>query len=795
MIRPTLLLLFPLTSTAVAQDWGPWHVIGPFDHPRGHTDVAASTSVERGLDRLDVDDPGPRLDREHVGKGRAELRWRALAGSAGTLDVGPIRFADVLPAPPGVEAWSDRAVAYLYRTVECARPVELAVRMGSDDGMRFWLNGELLIDRAVPRGLNVSDHSLVLPLEEGTNHVLVKVANGGGGWGYQVEGWSKIPQASIDQAIDRGVQMLLRHQLLDGSWAGHDAYGSGLTAYAGYCLLKMGLPRDHPAVRRARAFVLANPTPYTYSRSCELLFLCTLHEPELLEVIEERLDELLDWQEGSGLWAYPVHPGGGVPPHDLSNTLYVALALRACEASGVDVPDRTWTRLLDGTLRCFEGVDGRAAPRGGDPGAGFSYRPHGNPTGSMTTAGVSVIEMCTQGLGGELPGRVRSEALRTRRAGLVWLADRTSWGENPGQGSHHHYFFVYGMERVGSILGLERVGDVNWYWDGASWLVRAQLRSGGWGGDENFVDTILALLFLRRASAPSTGPASDPRPDLWTTEDPAAPVRLAASGRRRTALWVVAFHEDVLERLEFPGERGPRVAEVRYLARRAGEDEFEEIGVVPGDGERPAADERFALQHRFPRAGEWEVKAELDVRVPPDAEDAPPGRDRLVAPVLGVRVEDVLAPEQLEYPTHRGENLLLGRDVAASASSQAGAQDPGKAADGRQATHWRCDPADAHPWLRLAVTRSVRGDRLLLSHAQPRASRADAPRAARVEVILDGRDRFELDLDPDPMRKSELRLERPERAQEIELRVLEIHGGELGRCSVGFAEVEFLRAR
>jgi hypothetical protein len=794
-----LITLLLLSSAASAQEWGPWWVIGPFDHPQGHTDVARVTSVERELKFIQADGHGLDLTRGHKGKGEPDLVWVELGGSAGKLDVGPILFADRLTAPPGVGGWSDNAVAYVYRTIVCPRPMDLAVRMGSDDGMRCWLNGELLIDRAVPRGLNVSDHSLVLHLQEGTNHLLAKVANGAGGWGYQLSGWSKIPQASIDQAIDRGVQVLLRHQLLDGSWPGYGGYGDGLSAYAGYCLLKSGVSKTHPAVQRTRAFVLCNPSPYTYSACCELLFLCTLNDPGLRPVIEERLEVLIDWQEGSGLWAYPVHPGGNVLPHDLSNTLYVALALRACESVGVSVPKRVWTRLLEGTLRCFEGLDARSPTTGpgAGPPAGFAYRPQGTPTGSMTTAGVSVIEICRQGLGGDLPGRYRSEALRARRAGLSWLASHMNWGENPGQGGGHHYFFIYGMERVGSILDLEHVGGLNWYWDGAQWLVRAQWGSGAWSGDENFVDTILALLFLRRASAPSTGAKPRQAADHWTIEDPNARVRLAASGALRTSIWVVGYHDDVLAGLEFEGEagRGPRVEEVRYFARPKGRGDYTQIGVVRGDGERPAVGGRFALQHQFGRAGNWEVYAEVDVRVPPTQDGLLPGRDEFASPVLQIRVADVLHAEQLSYAEQRTESQFHGVKLAANASSQAGNQGPAMVIDGRHDTRWLCDPKDAHPWIRLALTRPAKGNRLLLSHAHPRQSLVGAAQPVRVEAIVNGKLHFEVDMDPDPMRKTVLDLGSELRMRELELRVLSVRNGALGHSAVGFAEVELLRVR
>ncbi len=53
-------------------------------------------------------------------------------------------------------------------------------------------------------------------------------------------------RASIDEAIDRGVEYLLACQLRDGSWAEYsEHFGSGQTALSLYALLKSGVsPRQ-----------------------------------------------------------------------------------------------------------------------------------------------------------------------------------------------------------------------------------------------------------------------------------------------------------------------------------------------------------------------------------------------------------------------------------------------------------------------------------------------------------------------------------------------------------------------
>ena len=296
-----VLLSVPSYAQTPALDWGPWYVLGPFDHPRGARNIDEPQRVENGLRRMRVDGPGPRLDATYKGKGKEPLAWVPLAGKSRDSDVGPIDLVEVLTATEEAEeqgkGWTDLSVAYLYRTIVSEASVELPVSCGSDDGLRLWLNGELLVEIARSRRLNPGTHGLTLHLEEGVNHLLAKVSNGNGTWAFQL-GVRKIDQLAIDAAIDRGAEHLIETQLVDGSWAQHSEYEAGATAYAGYCLLKCGVSRDHPAVRRARAYVLQHPSPYNYSTACELLFLSTIGSSDDRREIENRLERMLEWQHG-----------------------------------------------------------------------------------------------------------------------------------------------------------------------------------------------------------------------------------------------------------------------------------------------------------------------------------------------------------------------------------------------------------------------------------------------------------------------------------------------------------------
>ena len=53
----------------------------------------------------------------------------------------------------------------------------------------------------------------------------------------------------VNEAIDRGMDYLLKQQDLDGSWRfSASSYPNGQTALCLYTLLKCGLPKNHPSV-------------------------------------------------------------------------------------------------------------------------------------------------------------------------------------------------------------------------------------------------------------------------------------------------------------------------------------------------------------------------------------------------------------------------------------------------------------------------------------------------------------------------------------------------------------------
>ncbi len=78
---------------------------------------------------------------------------------------------------------TDNAVAYLRSGIWSEEQQEATLELGSDDGVKVWLNDELVHANNASRGVQPGQDKVKVRLNEGLNRLLVKVNNGGGDWG------------------------------------------------------------------------------------------------------------------------------------------------------------------------------------------------------------------------------------------------------------------------------------------------------------------------------------------------------------------------------------------------------------------------------------------------------------------------------------------------------------------------------------------------------------------------------------------------------------------------------------
>jgi CubicO group peptidase (beta-lactamase class C family) len=78
----------------------------------------------------------------------------------------------------------DYAAAYACADIKMANSGKVLLGIGSDDGVKIWLNGKLVHQNWVGRGVNPDDEIVALNLIKGDNRLIIKVQDMQLGWGF-----------------------------------------------------------------------------------------------------------------------------------------------------------------------------------------------------------------------------------------------------------------------------------------------------------------------------------------------------------------------------------------------------------------------------------------------------------------------------------------------------------------------------------------------------------------------------------------------------------------------------------
>jgi hypothetical protein len=163
------------------------------------------------------------------------------------------------------------------------------------------------------------------------------------------------------------------------------------------------------------------------------------------------------------------------------------LGLAACMAAGLHPPQD----LLD---LCEKWLSDQQCNDGG-----WTYKERADSGyGSMTAGGISSLAIILRA-----KGQDPIKDVRIQKA-LKWMSSNMEFGTNPKKGAWHFYW-IYAVERAGSMCGTEWFGERAWYKEGSDWLVSNQDADGSWGKkgekpDDEVCDTCWAILFLKRAT-------------------------------------------------------------------------------------------------------------------------------------------------------------------------------------------------------------------------------------------------------------------------------------------------------
>lgn len=341
----------------------------------------------------------------------------------------------------------------------------------------------------------------------------------------------------IEQAIEKGAQFLL------GKYETEFDTGRFLSTHPllMYTLLHAKVPRDHPVFKKGLRELEEGNLEYTYQVALVAMTLSALDPRKYQDRLAHCAQWLVDTQLEGGEWGYPHWPPKAIhidpPAHktpeagagatvprikvrrhhktvvekeklkgDISNTQFAILGLRACLEAGIEVPENTWSSA-------FEYFARNQNPDGGW-GYCFSGSKPPDSYASITCAGVVSMILARYAQGARFP--IENPGIRK---GLDWLSRNykpeanTNVEKRTAVANPLRYFYLYSIERVGKIAGIEKIGVQEWYPAGARYLLKMQRGDGSWWdgldkdawklyGDTETTDTCFALLFLTTPTRP-----------------------------------------------------------------------------------------------------------------------------------------------------------------------------------------------------------------------------------------------------------------------------------------------------
>ncbi|MCY3549886.1 MAG: hypothetical protein OXU27_05135 [Candidatus Poribacteria bacterium] len=176
-----LIVLFAMTMTANAQDkiTGPWlWMIAPTEANQGG---AASTDVDSLAEASggEVTEQMVAENGANAGDKVGDLEWTEGEISAtGGNNVNDL----VNEIGLGEGDVNDHSSYGLITLVSASDQSGVDMRVGSDDSVKVWLNGEVVHTNAVNRGAGDFQDTFQVDIKQGDNLLLVKVSERGGGW-------------------------------------------------------------------------------------------------------------------------------------------------------------------------------------------------------------------------------------------------------------------------------------------------------------------------------------------------------------------------------------------------------------------------------------------------------------------------------------------------------------------------------------------------------------------------------------------------------------------------------------
>lgn len=346
----------------------------------------------------------------------------------------------------------------------------------------------------------------------------------------------------VDAAIRRGVAYL-KKSIPSNPRSGESVLGA-------LALVKAGEPLDDPAVKPVLEAVQARcadskykpESHHYYTAGLEMMLLEAANPDRYRPEMEKILIYILEGQRSYGAWYYPNQEG----PGDTSITQYATLGLWAAERAGLTVPKNVWdnlaawhlrTQLANGAFAYHPGAMGSSEPStalslGGAANLllvkmnlferGTARKPKTETSASkrelITGKRFGVLEPVdldqtedSKGKPNERQGALKTDAASVQRSidrAVAWSAANF---QLPPRTSFKMYY-LYGLERMGALGNLPKLGQYDWYELGARWLVGNQAPDGSWttlDQSAGSVGAAFGVLFLTRSTSKMVGRSYD----------------------------------------------------------------------------------------------------------------------------------------------------------------------------------------------------------------------------------------------------------------------------------------------
>ena len=102
-----------------------------------------------------------------------DYEWAALESEHGIVDLTQLSASN-----------NDLNTAYIWTQIDMPKETTGTLGIGSDDGVKVWLNGELVHENWQNREVAPDDDHVPVTFRKGKNQLVLKVQNALGAWGF-----------------------------------------------------------------------------------------------------------------------------------------------------------------------------------------------------------------------------------------------------------------------------------------------------------------------------------------------------------------------------------------------------------------------------------------------------------------------------------------------------------------------------------------------------------------------------------------------------------------------------------